>query len=44
MPTGFTQRVGIEGNVGNTLQGFAVGLAVAAELQLRLPDVYIKEG
>lgn len=29
----------VEGDAGNTLQGFAVGLAVA-ELQLRLPDVY----
>lgn len=28
-----------EGNAGNSLQGFAVGLAMA-ELQLRLPDVY----
>jgi hypothetical protein len=31
---------GIEGDAGNILQGFAVGLAVAAELQLQLPDVY----
>lgn len=33
----------VEGDAGNTLQGFAVGLGVA-ELQLRLPDVYKGEG
>lgn len=32
----------VEGDAGNTPQGFAVGLTVA-ELQLRLPDVYKEE-